>query len=155
MRGRRVQEKEHALLWEGVYQIGDERSLSFTPIVNPEADILIFVGTSDLALSLTCILLDFQTATMTSYIPSITLPGQIFATPAASILLPVALGTAVGFSIARRHLLSDGVGPHSQRPSNERPGHLLSSQAAALPSSASGIRSHVDGAVRPDGILGV
>ncbi|KAI9872745.1 MAG: hypothetical protein M1830_001235, partial [Pleopsidium flavum] len=36
---------------------------------------------------------------MTSYIPSITLPGQIFAQPAASILLPVALGTAVGFSI--------------------------------------------------------
>ncbi|KAA6409573.1 MAG: translocator like [Lasallia pustulata] len=37
---------------------------------------------------------------MASYIPSITLPGQIFATPAVSILLPVALGTAVGFSIA-------------------------------------------------------
>ncbi|MCJ1227892.1 hypothetical protein MMC12_004551 [Toensbergia leucococca] len=37
---------------------------------------------------------------MTSYIPSITLPAQIFAQPAASILLPVALGTAVGFSIA-------------------------------------------------------
>jgi len=34
-----------------------------------------------------------------SYIHSITLPAQIFATPAASILLPVALGTAVGFSI--------------------------------------------------------
>ncbi|KAI9676532.1 MAG: hypothetical protein M1817_000691 [Caeruleum heppii] len=36
---------------------------------------------------------------MTSYIPSLTLPSQIFAQPAASILLPVALGTAVGFSV--------------------------------------------------------
>lgn len=51
---------------------------------------------------------------MASYIPSITLPGQIFATPAVSILLPVALGTAVGFSIARRYLLADGIDPYSQ-----------------------------------------
>ncbi|KAL1297671.1 hypothetical protein AAFC00_006223 [Neodothiora populina] len=35
---------------------------------------------------------------MTAYIPSITLPGLIFENPAASILLPVALGTAVGYS---------------------------------------------------------
>jgi benzodiazapine receptor len=33
-----------------------------------------------------------------SYWNSITLPSQVFATPAASILLPIALGTAVGFS---------------------------------------------------------
>ena len=44
---------------------------------------------------------------MTSYIPSLTLPGQIFAQPAASILLPVALGTAVGFSIRRESPLSN------------------------------------------------
>jgi len=36
---------------------------------------------------------------MTSYIPSITLPSQVFAQPAASILLPIALGTGVGFAI--------------------------------------------------------
>ncbi|KAI9768382.1 MAG: hypothetical protein M1835_006887 [Candelina submexicana] len=36
---------------------------------------------------------------MTSYIPSLTLPGQVFAQPAAAILLPVALGTAVGFGV--------------------------------------------------------
>jgi len=36
---------------------------------------------------------------MTSYIPSLTLPVFIFNQPAASILLPVALGTAVGFSV--------------------------------------------------------
>lgn len=33
-----------------------------------------------------------------SYIPSITLPAQVFDIPAVSILLPIALGTAVGFS---------------------------------------------------------
>ncbi|KZF23754.1 putative translocator protein like protein [Xylona heveae TC161] len=36
---------------------------------------------------------------MTSYIPSITLPAQVFAQPAVSILLPIALGTGVGFSV--------------------------------------------------------
>jgi len=35
---------------------------------------------------------------MTSYIPSITLPGQVFAQPAVSILLPVAAGLVVGYS---------------------------------------------------------
>ncbi|MCJ1388093.1 hypothetical protein MMC18_000937 [Xylographa bjoerkii] len=35
---------------------------------------------------------------MTSYIPSITLPSQVFAQPAASILLPIALGTGVGYA---------------------------------------------------------
>lgn len=35
---------------------------------------------------------------MTTYIPSLTLPSFIFETPAASILLPIAAGTAVGFS---------------------------------------------------------
>ncbi|KAE9373120.1 TspO/MBR-related protein [Stipitochalara longipes BDJ] len=36
---------------------------------------------------------------MTTYIPSITLPALVFQNPAASILLPIALGTAVGFSV--------------------------------------------------------
>ena len=39
-----------------------------------------------------------QTDTMAYYIPSITLPGSIFANPAASILVPVLAGTAVGYS---------------------------------------------------------
>ena len=38
---------------------------------------------------------------MTSYIPSLTLPAQLFAQPATSILLPVVLGTGVGFSVSR------------------------------------------------------
>ncbi|KFY21794.1 hypothetical protein V493_07100 [Pseudogymnoascus sp. VKM F-4281 (FW-2241)] len=35
---------------------------------------------------------------MTTYIPSLTIPAGILLNPATSILLPVALGTAVGFS---------------------------------------------------------
>ncbi|KAH8593645.1 putative translocator protein like protein [Bisporella sp. PMI_857] len=36
---------------------------------------------------------------MTTFIPSLTLPATIFANPAASILFPIALGTAVGFAV--------------------------------------------------------
>ncbi|KAK2594159.1 hypothetical protein QQS21_008158 [Conoideocrella luteorostrata] len=35
---------------------------------------------------------------MTTYIPSITIPAAVFEHPAASILLPITLGTAVGFA---------------------------------------------------------
>ncbi|KAL5406402.1 hypothetical protein PMIN03_007823 [Paraphaeosphaeria minitans] len=37
---------------------------------------------------------------MTTYIPSLTLPSFLFSNAAAAILLPVACGTAVGFSIS-------------------------------------------------------
>ncbi|KAA8573530.1 hypothetical protein EYC84_005115 [Monilinia fructicola] len=37
---------------------------------------------------------------MTTFIPSLTLPAAIFANPTASILLPVTLGTAVGFAVS-------------------------------------------------------
>ncbi|KAL9082837.1 MAG: hypothetical protein Q9165_008765 [Trypethelium subeluteriae] len=39
---------------------------------------------------------------MTTYIPSITIPGFILEKSAASILLPVGLGTAIGFSVSPR-----------------------------------------------------
>lgn len=39
---------------------------------------------------------------MTSYIPSLTLPGFVFEQPAVAILLPIAAGTAVGFSTRPR-----------------------------------------------------
>ncbi|UNI21070.1 hypothetical protein JDV02_007091 [Purpureocillium takamizusanense] len=39
--------------------------------------------------------------TMTTFIPSITIPEAVFLNPAASVLLPVALGTAVGFGTRR------------------------------------------------------
>lgn len=38
---------------------------------------------------------------MTTYIPNLTLPSFFFNNPAASILLPIALGTAVGFGTQR------------------------------------------------------
>ena len=38
---------------------------------------------------------------MTTFIPSITLPYVVFANPAASVLLPVTLGNAVGYSSNR------------------------------------------------------
>jgi benzodiazapine receptor len=41
---------------------------------------------------------------MTAYIPSLTLPSFLFENPAAAILLPVACGTAIGFSISRTWL---------------------------------------------------
>jgi benzodiazapine receptor len=39
---------------------------------------------------------------MTTYIPLLTLPDAVFRHPAASILLPIALGTAVGFGTRRK-----------------------------------------------------
>ncbi len=38
---------------------------------------------------------------MTNYIHSLTLPGALFEQPAVAILLPVILGTGVGFSMQR------------------------------------------------------
>ena len=39
---------------------------------------------------------------MTTYIPALTIPHGVFANPAASILLPIGLGTAVGYSTRRK-----------------------------------------------------
>ena len=38
---------------------------------------------------------------MTTYMPSITIPQAVFLQPAASIALPIALGSAVGYSTRR------------------------------------------------------
>ena len=42
---------------------------------------------------------------MTTYIPSLTLPAFAFEQPLVSVLLPVAAGTAIGFSTQRKHTL--------------------------------------------------
>lgn len=43
---------------------------------------------------------------MTTFIPSITLPYVVFANPAASVLLPITLGNAIGYSTnCNYHLL--------------------------------------------------
>jgi benzodiazapine receptor len=44
---------------------------------------------------------------MTTYIPALTLPHQVFENAAASILLPIALGTAVGYAARRKYKPSD------------------------------------------------
>jgi translocator protein len=52
---------------------------------------------------------------MTTYIPRLTLPSAVFENPAVSILLPIALGTAVGFSVQRMFfslLISFVAAPH-------------------------------------------
>ena len=38
---------------------------------------------------------------MTTYIPALTIPHAVFANPATSVLLPIALGTAVGYASRR------------------------------------------------------
>ena len=38
---------------------------------------------------------------MTTYIPALTLPAQVFAQPALSILLPVGVGLGLGYFITR------------------------------------------------------
>jgi benzodiazapine receptor len=42
---------------------------------------------------------------MTTYIPQLTLPQAVFDSPAISILLPIALGTGVGFLVRRSKTL--------------------------------------------------
>jgi hypothetical protein len=42
---------------------------------------------------------------MTTFIPSLTIPAAVFANPAASILLPIALGSAVGWTVSRKSFL--------------------------------------------------
>jgi benzodiazapine receptor len=37
---------------------------------------------------------------MTTYIPSLTLPAFLFNQPAVAVLLPIAAGTAIGFSVS-------------------------------------------------------
>lgn len=44
---------------------------------------------------------DDEVATMTTHIPSLTLPAFAFEQPILAVLLPVALGTGVGFSTQR------------------------------------------------------
>lgn len=52
---------------------------------------------------------------MTTYIPALTLPDQIFANTAASILTPVVLGSTVGIAVS-----SEFENLHTQ----ERRGHI-------------------------------
>lgn len=48
---------------------------------------------------------------MTTHIPSLTLPSAVFQHTATSVLLPIALGTAIGYSTKREHLQSHHITP--------------------------------------------
>lgn len=50
---------------------------------------------------------------MTSHIPSLTLPGQLFAEPAVSILLPVVLGSGIGYAVSRKSIHVDTAHIHT------------------------------------------
>lgn len=39
---------------------------------------------------------------MTTYVPALTLPDRLFASPAASILTPIVLGSAVGIGVSSK-----------------------------------------------------
>merc|ERR1711939_165060 len=74
--------------------------------------------------------------TMTTFIPSLTLPAALFANPAASILFPIALGTAVGFSV---------------RPKETQKTYMALKQPPYRPPPC--FRSSMDRPLRPNGLL--
>jgi len=49
---------------------------------------------------------------MTTYIPQLTIPHAVFANPAASVLLPLALGMTVGYSTRRTSYTPLSFTPH-------------------------------------------
>jgi hypothetical protein len=88
---------------------------------------------------------------MTTYVPSLTLPSFLFENPAAAILLPVACGTAIGFSISRmrpvsvyRHLLTDS--------SKRHPNHIQGVEAASAASAGLGLWPSMDRSLRYHGL---
>ena len=96
-------------------------------------------------------------ADMTSYISSLTLPASVFTQPAAAILLPVALGTTVGFMMQRRgfrcgEMTSCRVLTCS---SDRYPKDISRVEAATLSPSPADIRAGVDRALWFDGVLGL
>lgn len=50
---------------------------------------------------------------MTSFIPSLTLPGQIFAEPAVSVLFPIVVGNAIGYALSRKLVPVDTAHIHA------------------------------------------
>jgi hypothetical protein len=91
---------------------------------------------------------------MTTYIPSLTLPAMVFQNPAASILLPIALGTAVGFSVQRKVPPPSPVFNHkvNHLPSKGNPKNLHGTQATTLPPTPPSLRPRLDRPLRPHGL---
>jgi hypothetical protein len=100
---------------------------------------------------------------MTTHIPAITVPAVVFETPAASILLPVALGSAVGWSARRKQHLLPSKDIHimgftlvkmscSHHDSKPHEATLQGAEAASAEPTAICLRSRLDGSVRGHGI---
>lgn len=104
---------------------------------------------------------------MTTFIPNLTLPAQVFSTPAISILLPVVLGAAVGYSVSRTYsfLYSFQACYYFKRnksyypcvyPSNSQttnPKKISRIKTATPPPSTLGLRPRLDHPLWPHGIL--
>lgn len=60
-----------------------------------------------------CLRQSANIATMTSYIPLLTLPERLLANPALAVLFPIAIGTGLGFSISRTYMLWNQLPRHA------------------------------------------
>jgi benzodiazapine receptor len=97
---------------------------------------------------------------MTTYIPSLTLPFIAFEKPAVSILLPLALGNAVGYYTRRKKTFifpSRLIMPHSLTPPifvshSRHQRKIQGAQAATCESACICICSHVDRSLWRNGI---
>lgn len=87
---------------------------------------------------------------MTTYIPALTIPQAVFLNPAVSILLPISLGTAVGYSTRREYPTSSSVNSANlkRRRSDGYPEDVSRFEAASSASSTMGIWTCVDGTLR-------
>lgn len=108
---------------------------------------------------------------MTTFISNLTLPAQVFSTPAISILLPVVLGAAVGYSVSRtssflysfqtykiKHLKHNKlyylcVYPTYSQTTN--PQKISRIKTTTPPASTLGLRPRLDHPLWPYGILSV
>ena len=99
---------------------------------------------------------------MTTYIPNLTLPSFVFNNPAASVLLPIALGTAVGYSTRRMisppppcFLIPLTFKPPNRSHSPRLPTSVHVMEAAAFPPAPLGLWPRLDRSLRHDGLLGL
>jgi hypothetical protein len=95
---------------------------------------------------------------MTSYMPHLTLPAKLFSEPAIAILMPIALGTAVGLSISRKQndlLPTETSELITFSNSKINPENLPCSQAATSRAAIMDLRPGMDRSIRSHGLLSV
>ncbi|KAJ3472209.1 hypothetical protein NLG97_g11189 [Lecanicillium saksenae] len=93
---------------------------------------------------------------MTTYMQSLTLPTAVFQHSATSVLLPIALGTAVGYSTRRPFLPSykNHDQPASNKPRRSRPNEkdIQGHEAASTASACLRLRTGLDATLRHHGL---